>query len=333
MKYAVTWPRLVFFFLLGLSVLQAQKSGKLAQVGMAFLDIPVGSRAAGMGDAYVSAGDDANAVFWNPAGIALVSNWQLMVNYTPWLADITHNALAFSANLGNLGVIGVSYVGMDYGTITGTRVADTEIGYEVIGNIEPAEFAVGIAYARQVTTKFAYGLHLKYAYQNLGKSKTGYTEEEVRDVENKLGEPAFDFGTLYFTGFKDLRIAMSARNFSREVGHRKEIFPMPLTFSLGIAMDVLTLLREGGDHSLTATMTALHPRDYPERFNLGFEYWFRRMVAARFGYKFISDEESFTLGLGLRLKMGPTGLMIDYSYNHHQYWDAVQKISVGFSFR
>jgi len=39
----------------------------------AFLEIPVGARAAGMGEAYVATAMDGTAFFWNPAGVALVN--------------------------------------------------------------------------------------------------------------------------------------------------------------------------------------------------------------------------------------------------------------------
>jgi hypothetical protein len=309
----------------------AQKSGKLAQVGMAFLDIPVGTRATGMGEAYVSIGDDANAVFWNPAGIALIENGEFIHNHNGWIADITHISAAAAYNLGTAGVIGLSVITMDYGDIPGTQIANNEQGYISTGNINVSEIAVGLTYAQRVSDRFSYGITAKYVYQDLGKSLTGQIEDNVREIDNTLGEFAFDFGTLFYTGFHDLRIAMSARNFSREIGYHEEKFPLPLTFSFGLGMNIMPLLDIVEDQSLTVALDALHPRDYPERINFGLEYWYMEQFAARLGYKFITDEEGFTAGLGVKTALSGTEIRVDYSFNDFGLFDPVHRFSVGFA--
>lgn len=332
MKKLIYLSTAALFLFIFMSPLFAQRTGKLAQVGMAFLDIPVGTRAAGMGEAYVSVGNDANALFWNPAGMALVESRELVFNYTSWIADINHISAASSYNLGNVGVLGLSLIMMDYGEITGTRIAETEQGYITTGSIKPSEFVLGIAFAQRVTTKFSYGIHFKYVYQNLGKSLSGSTQETVHEVKNSLGEPALDFGTLFYTGFKDLRVAMSVRNFSREIGYREEHFPMPLTFSFGVAMNVLSLSNFSENQSLTVAIDALHPRDYPERINFGAEYCFNKIVYLRAGYKFITDEEGLTAGIGLKHSIGPMEIKIDYAYTDFGLFEQVHRTSMGIAF-
>ena len=46
---------------------------KVGQTGLQFLKVDVGARAAAMGGAYNMVGDDAGAIFYNPAGIGKVS--------------------------------------------------------------------------------------------------------------------------------------------------------------------------------------------------------------------------------------------------------------------
>lgn len=325
-RFIVLGIILVLFILS--SPIYAQKRGKLAQVGLTFLDIPVGPRATGMGNAYICVGNDANAVFWNPAGIAFVSNREVVGNHTIWIADIKQHSGAFAFNFKKYGVFAISFITMDYGKMIGTRVAFTEEGYENIGDFSPSEFVVGIAYARQVTDKFSFGVHGKYVNQDLRKSLTGYMIADTHTVNNRITEFAFDFGTIFYTGFKDLRIAMSTRNFSREVSYRMESFPMPLTFSFGAAMDILSLFNVEG-HSLTLAIDAIHPRDYPERINSGVEYWFGEIFAIRAGYKFITDEEGFTVGVGFKQGIGNVKFNIDYSFNEFGLFDPVHMISIG----
>ena len=54
----------------------------LANFSSAFVDIGFGARPLGMGQAYSALASDANAVLWNPAGIAEVKNFEGTVSYT-----------------------------------------------------------------------------------------------------------------------------------------------------------------------------------------------------------------------------------------------------------
>ena len=47
----------------------------------AFEDVGVGARAPGMADAFVAVADDANALFYNPAGLGQLKDGQLYANY------------------------------------------------------------------------------------------------------------------------------------------------------------------------------------------------------------------------------------------------------------
>jgi len=62
---------------------------KIGMAGLTFLKIGVG-RSSGMGDAFVAVADDATAAYWNPAGLALVTGRQALVNHVDWIADINH---------------------------------------------------------------------------------------------------------------------------------------------------------------------------------------------------------------------------------------------------
>ncbi|MEJ2051918.1 MAG: hypothetical protein P8Y60_19170 [Calditrichota bacterium] len=66
---------------------------KTAQTGLQFLKVDVGARAAAMGGAYMMVGDDANAMFYNPGGIAFVQkDFDFFAARTEWIADIAYTA-------------------------------------------------------------------------------------------------------------------------------------------------------------------------------------------------------------------------------------------------
>ena len=74
MKHLVSL--LVFIFLLGLA---AQTQAQISTAALLYLRIAPGSRAAGIGEAFVAVADDATATHWNPAGLGaspLAGNWE-----------------------------------------------------------------------------------------------------------------------------------------------------------------------------------------------------------------------------------------------------------------
>ncbi|NOY57431.1 MAG: PorV/PorQ family protein [Calditrichaeota bacterium] len=301
---------------------------KLAQTGLQFLKVDVGARAAAMGGAFMMTGDDANAMFYNPAGIAFMqNNVDFFVTRTKWFADISYDAGGVVKNMGNWGSIGVSFITCDYGDFIGTRVATTEKGYVETGMLDIGAYAVGFTYAKSLTDKFTVGGQIKFAMQHLGENLL----ENGETIDNKVSGLAYDFGTVFYPGYKSLRLGMTVRNFSPQFKYQTTAFQLPLTFTIGFAMDVLDFMGEH-QNSLLIAFDAVHPRDYTERIHVGGEYWFMDMFAIRAGYKFNYDEESLTGGVGFKSNLGGIDVKIGYSYSDFGVFDAVNRISLGITF-
>ncbi len=317
---------------------------KLAQAGMPFLTLDVGGRSAAMGEAKVAVAENSVAMFSNLAGLAMMNDGlEVMVNQTNWIVDTKHYAAAVAYGLGKWGTFGASLVYMDYGTFTETFPydgADPELinkGYQTGQDFQIGEYAIGIGYGRQISNKFSVGAQVKYVNQDLYESLIFHEVlGEQLTVQNNEQIFAFDFGTLYKTGFKDLRFGMSIRNFSEQGRYVVERFELPLTFSVGIAMDVLTLFNTSSDleQKLTVAVDALHPRDYTERIHLGAEYFLMDFLAVRGGYKFNYDEQGLTAGIGLKKDFSGFGLGFDYSFTDFgEFFDAVHRISWSISYK
>ena len=118
--------------------------------------------------------------------------------------------------------------------------------------------------------------------------------------KNSIDAAAFDFGILYHTGYKSLDFGMSVRNFSTELKYKEESFQLPLTFKIGISMNMLDLTDLNSDmHSLLLSIDASHPRDFAEQVFVGSEYTFMKTFSLRGGYEFPKDEGGFSAGFGL----------------------------------
>ena len=313
---------------------------KVAQTGLQFLKIDMSTRASGMGGSYVTVNNDATSMFYNPAGLAFMkSQLDVFATNTQWAAGISYLGGGIAANLGDWGTVGASFMTADYGDdFIGTRYMQgvnfspdgLDLGYIETGNLTVGAYTIGLSYAKALTDKFTIGGQIKTNYQHLGSTvidTLGGTRV------NEVSGLAYDFGTIFYPGFKSFRFGMTIRNFSPEFKYEYEGFELPLTFTIGAAMDVLDLI-EGDEHenSLLVSIDAIHPRDYGERINIGAEYTFMKMLSLRTGYKYNYDNEGFTAGLGFQKDIGGIMLNIGYAYAPLKYFDAVHRISIGASY-
>lgn len=302
---------------------------KVAQSRMQFLKLPVGARTVGMGEAFVAIAGDPNNVFYNPAGTAFVNGLSMTFNQATWIAGISHQAAALSYTAGRFGTFTVSYISMNYGEFERTEVdAHSWEGYVSRGTFTVGEYAVGLAYAHQITDRFFVGGQVKYAFQDLGNSRVweyiGTEFERELERENKDEVVAYDFGTYYNAGFKNLRIAMSVQNFANR--------PIPLTFRFGMALDASQfLVGENSPHTLTIAIDGIHPRDYSERMHLGAEYWYAHVLALRVGYKLNYDLGQLNWGFGFRTHLMGIGFRFDYAVSDMDVFGYKQRFSVGIS--
>jgi hypothetical protein len=326
---------LLILTLILITPLQSFALKKLGQTGLKFLDVGVGARPAAMAEAYTVISDDANAIFHNPAGIAQMEckTFDMTVSRTQWFADISYNAIGIAVNGGVWGNFGLSVIpAPDYGEIFGTVVSDNEQGFEETGAVEVSAYAFGLAYGRKFTDKFMIGAHVKYAYQHLGQNPMMY-RDPITDSTwigtqvNELSTLAYDLGTIFYPGFKSFRFGMSIRNFSAAVVYEEYGFQLPLTFKIGIGMDILDLFGEHPGQSLLVAIDAVHPRDYTERILLGGEYSIG-LLKLRAGYKFNYSEEGLCAGVGIYTK----GVKLDYAYNAFGAFDLVNRVTLGVSF-
>lgn len=317
----------------------AQEHTRVAQATMTFLEIGVGARAAGMGSTFNCVDDDASALFWNPAGISRIRGGAVSISQTRWLADMNQYAVAAAFGNSRWGTFGISAMIMDNGDFYRTRPVPADLatnpeGYVFEGTFNVNQYMAGLAYGRRITDRFAFGGQVKYVYQDLGTVdvliRRSVEEDDIEeDKQNRAGALALDFGTVYYPGFKDLRFAMSFRHFSHSIKYAYESYELPLTFTLGLAGNILGFLGyEGSSHSLQVAVDAIHPRDYGERIHLGAEYVFAGALSLRGGYKFNYDVEGISAGIGLRMKH----LNFDYAYTPFEAaFGPVQRLSVGFS--
>ena len=311
--------------------LAQKETQKLAQTGMKFLSVGLSARQTALADAFTAVEAGSESMFYNPSGMADLKRLSdVSLGMVQWIGDIQHYYLtaAFAPSDGDYGVFGFSFQFTNYGEVDATIRANNSNGYLDVGTIKPNASAIGLTYAKALSDRFAVGGTIKFVSQDLGSgyvqvqynSTPGGVNESVdeansEEIVNTLLVPAFDFGLQYKTGYESLTFGMAVRNFAREVKYISEGFQLPLTFRIGVSMNVLDLLElDPKVHALLLAVDAEHPRDYPEQIKVGLEYLFMSTVALRAGYVSPADEHSFSFGLGLQQKLADIDFGLDYSY-------------------
>ena len=318
---------------------------KLAQTGFNFLSVGTDARATGMGESFTTIEGSSTSLFYNPAGLAGIKAFvDLSMSQMKWIADIKYltGTIAFSPFEGRYGVIGVSFMSIAYGEFNFTQVAANDQGYQDIeGWPSPSAYVIGVGYGKALSDQFSVGGQVKYAYQSLGQSvvpvyrtivvdASGKTRQdttnELRDYS--VGTLAFDFGTIFKTGLQSLAFGVAVSNFAPEITYERESFQLPLSFKIGISMNVLDLVPGiGEDHSFFASIDAVHPRSYEEYLNIGGEYVFSKTIALRVGYISGHPDYGLTAGIGVQ----KAGIAVDYSYMPHKIFSNIQRLSVKFA--
>jgi len=293
--------------------IEPEKIERVGLSGWQFLKINLDSRQTAMGGAFAAISNgNVGSIYGNPAALSDIKNFDVAFNNVNYIADINYVSAALAKNFEGIGVFAVSFASLDVGDIPRTinRVIPGEDRTEAFVTKETftgGNFAAGISYARRITDRLSIGGNVRWI------------REEIDDLS--MNNISVDFGTIFYTGWRSLRLAMTARNFGPDqnlVGWSEEVqiepvdIRMPFDFHLGIAMDFFD--HADSPHFLTVVVEGTHPNDGPEKVNTGAEYWFNDILALRAGYRFNYDEESYTFGAGLKYGISGVTGRVDYAF-------------------
>lgn len=319
---------------------------KVGSTSMQFLKVMPSARGAALGEAYTVAANGAEAIFWNPAGLATSGKMNFATTYVNWLFDAQQGALALAFSIRRFGVVGLQFQYVDFGQFDETTNERPYINNPdnpgLTGRIfNPFSYVIGISYARYLTDKFSLGIGMKYAHESLfdgGKVATMVRQGVFEEVNTWANGLLFDFGIRYNTGYRSIHLGSSVQNFGGDVKYAKESNPVPLLFRFGVGADIMGpngLFYPGSENNrLSVAFDIFHPNDYAQQIHAGVEYEFAGLFALRGGYKFNYDFDGLTLGAGLKHAIEGVGLAVDYSYGDMgTYLGHVQRISLGISLR
>jgi hypothetical protein len=259
----------------------------------AFLQYGASARSLGMGKTFVGIADDASSIYWNPAGLALLTDREISTMFANLYEQTNFSFAAYAQPM--VYIDEVMNENHNYGTIAAGVVNLSSAGFQLrdgannsVGTGGISEIAGMVGYARHITRNFALGGTFKLVRQDIDTSAaSGY---------------GFDLGFLGALT-RNLVVGVSVQNLVpprltvREVTNR---YPFAATVGFGYKLFQDKLL-------LAMDTNKTENRNW--KFHFGGEYTIARTLALRAGV----DETELAAGIGFKWRL----YSLDYAFAYH----------------
>jgi len=162
--------RILFLFLFFSLFLNAQAFRNYSNE---FLNIGVDAAGLGMSKAIVATSNNVNSIYWNPAGLVGIEDYQGSLMHASYFAGIAnYNHAAFAMPIDKQSALGISIIrfGVD-DILNTTELIDSEgnIDFNRISLFSAADYAFNIAYARNLIFKdVKFGVNAKIVRRIIG---------------------------------------------------------------------------------------------------------------------------------------------------------------------
>jgi hypothetical protein len=186
------------------------------------LELPASARALALGGAYVAAGADDAALFYNPSQLATVEGRAASMSVQPYIEGSTLGALSAAFQLGP-GTVGVGVQVLSYGSAD-EYVCDETTGCE---RGEPTGRTVS---ANDVAASVGYGMTWRTV--RLGATAK-YVRQSLADASG--GVPALDVGAAIDV-WRGATIGVSVQNVGPDLETAGSSAPLPRFLRLGASL-------------------------------------------------------------------------------------------------
>lgn len=318
-KKNITWAVAILF---SLGIVYGGDLSRSGTTSGSQLMIPVGARSIAMGGAALGLVDGAEAMYWNPAGIASSQKSEVLFNNMSYIADIDVNYIALVFNGKGLGAFGLDIKSLSFGEIDET----TESQPDGTGNTySPSFITAGFSYSRLLTDRITAGVTAKVIYESI--------------MQTSASTFAFDLGVQY-TFISNITLGVVMRNVGGKMKYggknleRTEDMPSSslLTddgYFSGVALssDIPSVFSFAAsytanineDNAVLFSGSFANNNDASDVVFGGLEYGFKDLFFLRGGYGYqtqASDDQVFgaSFGAGLKYPLGSFVFGFDYAF-------------------
>jgi len=335
---------LVVIALMGMSALDANAGDdkRRGTAGASQLLVPVTARSASLGASLTSGMAGMNgleAIFANPAGLALNTGTAAIFSRMDYVADIGVNFFGIAQNFGSNN-IAFTVTSWDFGDIP----LQTEIQPEISSVTYNASFiTAGLTYARVFTDRISAGVTVKVV------------NESIDDIS--ASAVAVDMGMTYIVGESGLRLGVALKNIGTQMTYsgvgltnRIQLPSQPgnatnnaLVFeSEGVELPSLlnfgvSYTRQMAEGAVVTVLGNFRSNSFDQdEYSGGVELGLFDMLYLRGGMDVIGDSDlSFFTGVnygaGVDLNLSGTRLQIDFASRTTDFFDNVSVITAAVS--
>ncbi len=321
---------------------------QVGTAGAEFLRLGAGARALGMGEAYTAVADGPDAVYWNPAGLALMRRPEISYSRGELPAGAHHDFLAVGVPIPALGgVVAVSVT-----RLSGDSLALVNASNQTVGSFSPHSEAYSFAYGHNFAGNSLTDRSHEYFRENWNlprverpydDAKEPWTGEisaglAIKGISETLGTRsassfAVDAGGLFRpSDLHELVLAGVVRNVGEKIRFITDSQPLPVEVSLAVAWD-----QSAEDWRLLPSLEASMPYAGNAYGKLGVEVTRRFMegsaASLRLGYdsRTVPDVGPISgLGVGVGLQIG--GFKFDAAFQPMAVLGQTFRLGVGWKF-
>ena len=284
-----------------------------------FLRLDGSARAGALGGSFVSNNDDADVIFYNPAGLQLLNGSPASFSFVKHLMDINLATLSYSMEVEDLGRFGAAIKYINYGSFDEADEFGTRTG-EFGAN----EMALVVGYTNNLDENFYYGANAKFIYSGIAdRSSTAM---------------AIDLGLHYSIPDKNWNFGFSVLNLGGQLSSyfdTKEDLPLDIAIGVSKKLENMPAKISLDFHKLNQDRDNFAERF--KAFTVGVEFTLSKVMKLRLGY----DNErrtdfkigstagiaGFNAGLGVKV----SDYQFDYGYSSLGLVGGLHRISISTS--
>lgn len=335
---------LLIVAMIGMSALDANAGDdkRRGTAGATQLLVPMTARSASLGATLTSGITGMNgleALYANPAGLALNTGTAALFSRMEYVADIGVNYFGVAQNFGNNN-LAFMVSSWDFGDIP----LQTETQPEITSVTYDASFiTAGVTYARVFTDRISAGVTMKVINENMD------------DVSATA--VAFDAGMTYVVGETGLRLGVALKNIGSSIRYTgvgltrsvkltdqppnannnalvidAEGVELPSLLNVGVSY-----AREVSDGAVLTVLGNFRSNSFDQdQYSGGIELGLFDVLYLRGGVDLVSDSDlSFfngtNFGAGVDLPMGGSNVQIDYALRSTDFFDNVSMFTIAVS--
>lgn len=301
---------LLLSLLLGNVAFGANASGTS---GADFLEIGVGSRALGMGEAFTAMPNDIAAIYYNPAGLGSLKYPILSFMHQELSLDSRFENVSFAYPLFN------GFIALSNSVFWVPPFEKVDINGNNVGDVTflNGVFTAGYGY----DFDFIYlGANFKYIYQ---KIDTLLLHSYAVDVGLMKGFPLY---SPFDTSYNNFNFGLSMQN----IGTQAKEDPLPKILRFGISYEPTRWMRL----NLDAVQSFADYNELGEfgdnfRINIGTELTYLDILYLRGGWRF-NDTGTYSLGAGFNYAIKNVNIVLDTSYSDNTIFGPNYSVTLSF---